>query len=140
MLTLSTILAFPIWRFLIEFWTGTVNLTRQLIIRESLAYDLPHGNIEPLRIVEAPAVVVPKALLIEIPEQMERLDTHIDPVDPALQKAPEILKTVRVSADLLWSTISALMAPFFRRSSLKPSCSLSACISVGPLGLGGATP
>ena len=43
------------------------------------------------------SLVVPKALLIKIPEQVKRLDADVRPVQAALQQTPEDFHRVRVN-------------------------------------------
>lgn len=43
------------------------------------------------------AEVVPEHLLVEIPEEMERLDAYVGSLESALQETPEILQSVRVN-------------------------------------------
>ncbi len=47
-----------------------------------------------LAVIQVRAMVVPEHLLIEIPEQMKRLNIHVGPFQSALEQAPEILQTV----------------------------------------------
>jgi hypothetical protein len=42
-------------------------------------------------------------LLVQIPEKMKRLDTYVGALDAAFQKAPEVLKPVRVNPALTYS-------------------------------------
>jgi len=77
------------------------DLTRQPIPSQPLSDDLTDGHIEAVAIGQLVAVfilpvVVAICLLVQIPEQMERLNAHIRAVDPAFQKTLEILKAVRM--------------------------------------------
>src|SRR5580700_2169735 len=54
---------------------------------------MPYCNVQPFRIGHA-AIVVAVGLLIQVAEQMERLNTHVGALDGALQERPEILQSV----------------------------------------------
>jgi hypothetical protein len=64
----------------------------QLVKRQPLADD--HGNrqAEALPVIHALAVVEPKGLLIDVAEQVKRLDRNIGATERPLEQAPEILK------------------------------------------------
>jgi hypothetical protein len=46
------------------------------------------------------ALVKPKCLFVQIPEQMKRLDVHIGSVQRAFEQTPEILESVRMDVAL----------------------------------------
>src|ERR1017187_54890 len=76
-------------------------LANEFGIGEALPCNLRHGHTEPLGIshgfsIGVLAVVVAKRLLIDVPEQMERLYADIGPVQATLQETPEILHRVRM--------------------------------------------
>lgn len=62
--------------------------------------------------IAAVAQVVGEHALIEVAEQMERLDAHVGAVQPALEQAPEVLQPVDVdlAVDVLDGVIDGLMA------------------------------
>ena len=72
-----------------------LDLTSQLLVSDTATNDLFHNSAEPLRIRQR-AVVIPEALFIQVPEQMERLNADVGPVESTLQQAPEVLHGVRV--------------------------------------------
>jgi hypothetical protein len=71
-----------------------------------------HSSFKSALIVHVLAVVVTEALLIEVAKEMKWFDAHISPVDPALEKRPEVLKAVGVDApvDVLDGVIHNLMS------------------------------
>ena len=50
------------------------------------------------------AVVIPEALFIKIPEQMEWLNADVCPMESALQETPEVFHGVRVDVPFTYST------------------------------------
>ena len=78
---------------------------------QALASDLRENRIEAVRVTHILPVVVPEGLLIEVTEEMERLNTYVGTTDAALQQRPEVLKAVGVDAtvDVLDSMIHNLM-------------------------------
>jgi len=70
-----------------------------------------HSGFKPGLIVHVFAVVVPKALLIEVAKQMEWLNAYIRPVDTTLQQRPEVLKPVGVdtAVDVFNGMVNNLM-------------------------------
>jgi hypothetical protein len=71
--------------------------SNQLLVGEALADNRAADALEPTRIVGL-AVVVAEGLLIEIAEQVERLNADVGSLDGSLEQAPEILQTVGVDA------------------------------------------
>ena len=63
---------------------------------QTLSYDLSNSQIKAVTVVHVPAVIEPKRLLIDVAEQVERLDADIGAVQSALQEAPEVLHTIGV--------------------------------------------
>src|SRR5207302_5716132 len=77
----------------------TVLLTNELGIHQSLSSEVGDGfQKSPFVIVFA--FVKPERLLIQIPEQMKRLDAHIRTLDAALQQRPKVFQSVRVDMAL----------------------------------------
>lgn len=74
---------------------GSIASLRQCFVGEALADHAPRDLHEPLPIV-ADALIETERLLVDIPEQMERLDADVRPVDGPLQQAPEVLQAVGV--------------------------------------------
>lgn len=73
----------------------SLRFARQLGISQPSSDDLFHDDGEAFGIRHGP-IVVAKRLLIQIAEQVERFDTHIGPVDSALEQRPEVLHPIRV--------------------------------------------
>lgn len=69
------------------------------LVCESTPNDLLHDNCEPFGISEL-ARVESKYLFIDVPEQVERLDTDVRSVQSALQQAPEVFHAVRMDLSL----------------------------------------
>ena len=68
-----------------------------LIPGETLANDLRSGQFEAVEIGHLfLAIVEAIRLLIEIAEQVERLDLNVGSADGALQQRPEVLQTIGV--------------------------------------------
>src|SRR5204863_10056620 len=77
------------WRF----WKAvSAHLAGEFRISQSLADDAADNLNEASRIVIF-AFVEPKRLLVQIPEQMKRLDVHIRSVDSAFEQRPKVLKS-----------------------------------------------
>src|ERR1017187_7586789 len=87
------------------------SLAGQLIECETFAHNLAHCQVETLAVVKALAVVVAERLLIEVPEQVEGLDTHVGTAQSALQETPEVLKPVGVdfAANVLYRVVNHFM-------------------------------
>jgi hypothetical protein len=70
-----------------------------------------HGRFKPRLVVHILAVVVAKRLLIEVTEEMERLNTHIGSIDAALEQTPEVLKAIGMNppVDVLHGMVNNLM-------------------------------
>jgi hypothetical protein len=64
---------------------------RQLIERQPLPDNLANRQIEAVFIAEAHAIIVPESLLVQIAEQLERLDRNVCPIDSPLEQRPKIL-------------------------------------------------
>jgi hypothetical protein len=62
-------------------------------IGQPFSHDLTYRQIEPRGIVHFP-IIVAASLLVDIPKQVERLDTHVGAVQAALQKRPEVLQSI----------------------------------------------
>ena len=71
----------------------------ELCVFQSLAdYPLQSFNKAPLVIIFA--LVEPKRLLIQVPEQMKRFNVHIGSMQCAFEERPEIFQAVRVDVTL----------------------------------------
>ena len=68
----------------------------QSVIGETLPNDRPRHTAEPISI-DGLSGVVAEGLLIEIPEQVKRLDANVGALDSPLQQAPEILQSIGVN-------------------------------------------
>src|ERR1700733_6984279 len=64
------------------------HLPRQLIVRNPLADDTSDRNVKPLAVSQR-AMVEAVRLLVEVAEQVERLDGNVGSLQAALQKRPE---------------------------------------------------
>src|SRR6266700_112774 len=73
------------------------HLAGEFGVSEPLAHDLRDGQSESVSVLHPLTIVVPKRLLVDVPEKVERLDTDVGAVKPALQEAPEIFHCVRVN-------------------------------------------
>ena len=71
------------------------HLAGEFIERQPLADDATDGHAEAFAICQL-AIVVAIGLLVQIAEQMERLDADIGSVDAALEQAPEVFQSVSV--------------------------------------------
>lgn len=69
------------------------------IVSEAASGDRLRGLNEPLRIIIFP-IVESVALLVQVSEKVERLNTNIGAFDRTLEKTPEVLKTVSVYGSL----------------------------------------
>jgi hypothetical protein len=72
------------------------HLTSEFRIGQALADDLTDADIEALRIGHL-AIIEAERLLVDIAEQVERLDTDISAMQLSLNQAPEILHAVSVN-------------------------------------------
>jgi hypothetical protein len=76
------------------------HLAGEFLVHEPLPYNLTHGQIKAVAVVQRVflrgAIVVTEGLLINVAEQVERLDTHIRSVDPALEQAPKVFQPVGI--------------------------------------------
>jgi hypothetical protein len=73
-------------------------LASEINPRQTLAHDLPHCQVEALTIVHILPIVIAERLLVQIPEQMERLDANVGSLESPLDQTPKVLKPVRVNA------------------------------------------
>ena len=71
-------------------------LAGQLIRGEALAKYLAHSKIKALAVIQAPAIVISECLVIQIAEQVKRLNTHICAAKRSLEQGPKILTAVDV--------------------------------------------
>src|ERR1700676_5594425 len=67
-----------------------------MIVSETLTDDLRNDSAESSAIVQVFTMVVTEGLLIEIAEQMERLDTNVSTFEPSLGKRPKVFNAVRM--------------------------------------------
>ncbi len=74
-------------------------LADHLLVREPAPNDVSHDGDEPFGVRHLPRVE-PKGLLVQVPEQVERFDTHVRPAQRALQERPEVFQAVRVDLAL----------------------------------------
>ena len=74
-----------------------VLLFREFVVGKPLADDLRKRQLEAVVVVQVLAVVKPKGLFVNIPEQVVRFRASVGSVDTALEEAPEVLKAVRVN-------------------------------------------
>ena len=91
------------------------NLAGQFLVGNPASDNLFHDNRKPLRVRHLP-VVIAKRLLVDIPSQVERLDTDVCSVQTALQKTPKVLHRIRVniSVHVLYGVINYLMLEFVK--------------------------
>jgi hypothetical protein len=83
-------------------YPGLVNryfviLAGYLVIREALSEDVARNTLEASAVMEQLAEVVSENLLIQIAEQMERLDTNVRSLESALEETPKVFQAVRVN-------------------------------------------
>src|SRR5665213_951626 len=89
-----------------------------MLVGQPLARNLGKSQSKALgiveRIIRGSAIVVPEALLIQIAEQVERLNAYIGSVDATLEKAPKVLQAVCVNLaiNVLNRVIYDLMSVF----------------------------
>jgi hypothetical protein len=83
---------------------------------QPLSYDLAHGEIETFPVRQGRtavilAIVEPKCLFVQVPEQVERFYAHIGAVEATLQETPEVLHRVRVdiAANIFHGVVNHLM-------------------------------
>jgi hypothetical protein len=76
-----------------------LDFASQLLVGNAASNDLFHDGAKPLRIRQG-AIVIPEALFVKVPEQMERLDADIGAVQATLQETPEVLHRVRVDVSV----------------------------------------
>ena len=93
---------------------GLPVFTRQVLVGQALARHLRERQSEAAVVVHVFALVETETLFIEIPEQVEWFNTHVRPVDAALQQTPEILKPVgvNVSVHVGYRVVNNLMLKF----------------------------
>lgn len=93
-------------------------LRRQFCIRQSLTYDLLTQQTETVRIIQwivlRGAVVEPERLLIDVTEQVERLNGNVSSAKSALQQRPEIFHALHMnlSVNVLLKVVHELMLVF----------------------------
>lgn len=73
-----------------------INLVDQFLVHDPLASDPLYGFAKSVRIAHFSAVVVTEYLLIQVTEQVKRLDADIGSVRATLQETPEVLQSVCV--------------------------------------------
>lgn len=67
---------------------------------ETLPNDAPSQSVEAVPVSHVLPMVEPKRLLVHVPEKVERLNADVGSTEAALQKAPEVLQTMAIDADL----------------------------------------
>lgn len=79
---------------------------RQAIPRQATACNLRADDSKAFRVRQL-APVVPKALFVKVPEQVERLNADVRAVQLAFNEAPEVLHCVRVdvATDILYGMV-----------------------------------
>lgn len=80
-------------------------------IGEATAYNVAHDVVK-AKLVRHGAIVVSKGLLIDVAEQMERLDANVRAFEAAFQKTPEVLAVVgmHVAIDVFNGVVNYLMS------------------------------
>src|SRR6267143_2556725 len=77
-------------------------LSSNFRIGQALSHNLRYREVEAVTVIHrtglSGTIVEAPRLLIQISEQVERLDAHIGSTNAALEKAPEVLKSVSVNA------------------------------------------
>src|SRR5205823_9313532 len=81
------------WRL----WKTLTVLADELRISQSFSDYAAHDFNKPASVIVF-ALVESERLLIQIPEQMKRLDVHIRSVDAALEQRPKVFQSVGVDA------------------------------------------
>ena len=69
-------------------------LADEFLVGKALADDLRDYEAETVAVIQLFPVVVPKRLLIQVTKQVERLNTHVGAVEPALQQAPKGFESI----------------------------------------------
>ena len=85
----------------------------QFLISEAASSDMSHNFLKAVTVtnemVLRGAVIVPEHLFIYIPEQMERLDGDVRPLESALEQRPEVFESVGVNLSVnvrsAWSIV-----------------------------------
>lgn len=68
----------------------------QILVGQAPADDAVDREAEAIRVVHVAPIVEPEGLLVQIPEQVERLDRYVGAVQGPFEQAPEVLAAVRV--------------------------------------------
>jgi hypothetical protein len=91
----------------LEWRREVLALASQSLGGEALAHDLRNRQFEAVTVVHLFPIVVAEQLLIDIPKQMERLDTDRGAVQAEFQETPEVLDSIGVdiAVDVLDSVI-----------------------------------
>jgi hypothetical protein len=86
-------------------------LAGEFLPGETLPEHLTDSQVEAICIIQLLAVVIAKRLLINIAEQVERLDANVCSVQTALEQAPEIFHGIgmHVSVDVLNGVVNHLV-------------------------------
>jgi len=94
-------------------------LASQSLGGEALAHDLRNRQFEAVTVVHLFPIVVAEQLLIDIPKQIERLDTDRGAVQAEFQETPEVLDSIGVdiAVDVLDSVIDDVVIVVFGRPS-----------------------
>src|SRR5947207_625259 len=71
-------------------------LSGERLVGETLAYD-PGSSHEEAGAVAHLAGIESKTLLVQVPKQVERLDTDVGSLDSALEQRPEVFEPVGVN-------------------------------------------
>src|ERR1700730_7439098 len=80
-----------------RFWKTITILANELCISQPFSDYAAHYFNKPAYVIVF-ALVESERLLVQIPEQMKRLNVHIRPVDSALKQRPKVFQSVRVDA------------------------------------------
>lgn len=87
------------------------NCPRKLLVGQPFTGDAFHDSVESFAITDLPTVV-PERFFINIPEQVEGLNTDVGALDSPFQEAPEVLNAVGVNhaPDVFLGVVDNLMS------------------------------
>jgi len=100
--------------------------TDQLLVGETLPYDLGDQRGEPIRIVHFDPIVEAESLFVNIAEQVIRFHRNVGSVDTTLQQAPEVLHAVGVNlpVNVGFGMVNNLVLKVIAKASYDLSASL----------------
>src|SRR6266446_899693 len=101
------------WRL----WKTLIVLADELRISQSLSDNAAHDLNKPTSVIVL-ALVESERLLVQIAEQMKRLNVHIRPVDSALKQRPKVFQSVGMDAPfhVALGMIDELVGVFVRQA------------------------